>query len=506
MRDAREVLSDAAARGVDLWIEDERLRFRAPATVVSPDFIEELRAQKSELIGLLSGADRPDSQKSAGLVIKRMPRKDLVRFYNQRVWRKALGRAEVDLQNTGRLIRLNDGAMDPALLGEALRNLAERHTILKTSIANVDGTGFLRFDREHSLTLDHRDLGDVSDDAMRELAASLAWEPFDLENGPLIRVFQLVGTQGAMLGVIISTIIADDISVDIICEELAGLYANLKRESTEMPAAHAQYADYALSVEAAPRSYIDHQIKAWRDLLSSVESTKLPFDKHEKGVPRTGPAVENFEIDQAQLKALRDFARGRQVTMFAVLMAMHDVALWAATQASEVTMAVPHYGRGNSLQAGMVGNFSTTTYYRAHVAPNMTFAAVLNAVWADIQEDWRAQGLPFDVVQEFDPTLSSDVFVPAFALVPYQTGNQQKRWKLLGSPVDLKPPARTKSARTPYRLMLKEREKTLSGRFLYKREFYTEATVRDFVALFLTVLREAVRNPDAPISRFRKSR
>jgi len=52
------LLAELARRGVDMWAEGERLRYRAPRGALAPELLEALRAHKAALVGLLRDAPR----------------------------------------------------------------------------------------------------------------------------------------------------------------------------------------------------------------------------------------------------------------------------------------------------------------------------------------------------------------------------------------------------------------------------------------------------------------
>ncbi len=51
---AREFLATIAQQGIQVWTEGEKLRFRAPIGVLTPDQRSTLRRHKTEIIDLLS--------------------------------------------------------------------------------------------------------------------------------------------------------------------------------------------------------------------------------------------------------------------------------------------------------------------------------------------------------------------------------------------------------------------------------------------------------------------
>ena len=61
------LLRDLEERGVRFEAKDGRLRYHAPAGVLTPEIIDELRAHKAELLALLACLEPPDAQQARDL-------------------------------------------------------------------------------------------------------------------------------------------------------------------------------------------------------------------------------------------------------------------------------------------------------------------------------------------------------------------------------------------------------------------------------------------------------
>ena len=61
------LLHELEERGVRFEAEDGRLRYHAPAGVLTPEIIDELRARKTELLALLVSSEPPDLHESRDL-------------------------------------------------------------------------------------------------------------------------------------------------------------------------------------------------------------------------------------------------------------------------------------------------------------------------------------------------------------------------------------------------------------------------------------------------------
>ncbi len=126
-------------------------------------------------------------------------------------------------------LRVN-GTLDTAALALGLRIVTGRHEILRTTFDVISGRPVQLVHRDNPKVLTFEDLSDAPDpeQAAYSAARRVAYAPFDLKLGPLLRVslFRLAAEQHVLFCTL-HHIIADGWSLGVFVKGLAGCYAAL---------------------------------------------------------------------------------------------------------------------------------------------------------------------------------------------------------------------------------------------------------------------------------------
>src|SRR5216110_1427931 len=155
------------------------------------------------------------------------------------------------------------GQFNISALESSLRALVQRHEVLRTTFEERLGRAVQVIKAKQSIQIPVIDLtgsqGLAGESLMRELVRLEAQRPFDLVNGPLLRVSllglgagQAQGTvptapQEHVLLLMLHHIVTDGWSMRVLVREMTALYlAEIKREPIKLPDLPIQYADYTL--------------------------------------------------------------------------------------------------------------------------------------------------------------------------------------------------------------------------------------------------------------------
>ncbi|MFF5970812.1 amino acid adenylation domain-containing protein [Streptomyces sp. NPDC012769] len=318
------------------------------------------------------------------------------------------------LYNMPLALRLT-GPLDPAALELALGDLAVRHEILRTVIAERDG-------EPHQLVLAPADAvppverRDCAPDAVDAEVDRAARRPFDLAAEPPVRVTLLrVAPEDHVLVVALHHIVGDGWSMGPLLRDLAAAYtARRDGAEPEWQPLPVQYADYALwqrellGDEDDPESLVSRQLDYWRETLSDLpEELTLPVDR-----PRGARADHRGDrvalpIDAELHRSLLALSREHRVTLFMTFQAALAALLTRLGAGTDVPIGSVVAGRSDEALDDLVGFFVNTLVLRTDTSGDPTFVELLGRVRETGLGAYAHQDVPFErLVEELNPARS----------------------------------------------------------------------------------------------------
>ncbi|AMA57433.1 non-ribosomal peptide synthetase [Bradyrhizobium sp. CCGE-LA001] len=302
-------------------------------------------------------------------------------------------------------IRLK-GRLDHAVLSRALSEIVRRHEVLRTTFIARDGRGTQIIHDAMSIGIRHEDLRSHPAQERSDRAAMFKQseldKPFDLVNGPLLRAVLLQLADDAYeLLLLAHHIVVDGWSLDVLLEELAGLYrSGIGQGAGAPPVPVIQYADFA----AWQRSWLaggegDRQLTYWRAKLGDVHPVlALPYDRPRPAVQSHAGDTIGLAIDGALAARLRTIAARQRVSIFMLLLGAYQVLLHRHTGQNDLRVGVPIAGRRHAQLERLIGCFVNTLVLRAEIASEASFPRLLQQVKESVIEALSHQDLPFEML------------------------------------------------------------------------------------------------------------
>jgi amino acid adenylation domain-containing protein/non-ribosomal peptide synthase protein (TIGR01720 family) len=385
-----EWLRELCGRGLELWLDQDRLRYRAPAGVLSPVDLERIRSRKPEVLELLRQriAIAPPRPLSSG---------------QRALWYLQQREPGSCAYNTAFSVRIRS-AVDAEALRRALQSVVARHAILRTTFPVLDGEPYQQVHGYDEARLEEVEAEGWPAAELHGRVVAAYRQPFDLERGPVLRAHLFrVSAHEQVLLLALHHICNDFWSLMIVVDELLQLYRGLALgEPVELPPADRQYLDFVRSEEAflsGPAA--DAALRYWeRQLAAPREALNLPADRPRPPLQSFNGGSCYFRLGDDLAEGVRALARAEGTTLFVTVLAALQILLHRCSGSTDVVVGSPTAGRDRTELERVVGLFINMVALRSRVTPETGFRRLLGEVSATVLAAMEHSEYPFSRLVE----------------------------------------------------------------------------------------------------------
>ncbi|MGO4636780.1 condensation domain-containing protein, partial [Streptomyces sp. 2RAF24] len=344
----------------------------------------------------------------------------------------------------------------------ALRDVVERHEVLRTVYPAVDGEPYQEIVADAVVPVE---VVGVTAGEIDARVSEFARLPIDITRElPLrVRLFESggggvgetagervaesdgEGSGGAVLVLSVHHIATDGWSVGFLLRDLDTAYtARSEGRAPEWEPLPVQYADYALwqhdmlGDPADPDSTAHEQLAHWRGALAGIpDETLLPADRPRTAEPTHEGAAVTAELDADVHRALAGVAKDQRASFFMVVRAALALALRAAGAGTDLVVGTAVAGRPEEDLHELVGFFVNTLALRTDLSGDPTLAELLGRIRDTDLAAFAHEDLPFDLlVEDLNPERSLGRH-PFFQVMVSAQTHQEKALELGGIPATL---------------------------------------------------------------------
>ncbi len=406
-----DFLSELRQLDIQISLNGDKLKIKAPQGALTKEIKIQLKDRKQDIIDFFSGAQKQDESKK--IVRIESPVEIPLSFGQQRLWFFEEANPGTVANNMSAGIRLK-GPLNTDIIQNVFEALVQRHESLRTTFyVDEEGVPFqqvsdsLGFSTEF-LTIEGESA--YQEQKVEKLLAQEVKQPFDLNNGPLLRAkliaLPILATNECQEHILIigmHHIISDGLSVAILMREIAMLYwAFNSNMASPLPPLEIQYPDFSIwQRQYLEGEGLEKQLGYWEKKLSNAPMlSTFPSDMTRPPVQTSNGATQRVEFPEGFGRRLSDFANQNGVTPFIVLLAAWKMLLSRYSQQEDLCVGIPTSGRGQPALEPIIGFFVNSMVMRTDISENPTIADVLERVKQTVLDGLDNDDIPIEMAVE----------------------------------------------------------------------------------------------------------
>jgi non-ribosomal peptide synthetase component F/acyl carrier protein len=402
-----EFLSDLRNRGVNLWVENDTLRYQAPRGVMTQEMLAELARKKNEIIAfLLQVTTEVRPPREPILPVSRggaLPQS----FAQQRMW--LVNQLEPDsaayhIPFTARI----SGPLNLSVFEQSLNRIVKRHESLRTTFATADDQPVQRIADTLQIPVIVVDLSAFLEPEQavetRRMVNEEVQKPFDLARGPLVRchLFKWGETEFVLL-LNMHHIISDGGSMGVFFREFRAFYETyLKGEGIGLPELTTQYADFAVWQH---KLFVSGEYKKqehfWMNTLNGeVPVLNMPLDFQRPARQTFHGKTTEFTISKETVTKVEALIKNQGVSLHILLFSIYAALLNQYSGQEDLVIGSLVAGRQHPDLENIIGVFINFLPIRIKIDPEQTFSDFLGSVKDTMLNAYENQDFPFEKIVE----------------------------------------------------------------------------------------------------------
>ncbi|MBD0260736.1 MAG: hypothetical protein ICV83_33880, partial [Cytophagales bacterium] len=242
-------------------------------------------------------------------------------------------------------------------------------------------------------------LAGMSEEAAKAVASREAITPFDLGNGPLMRVYLVELAEERNLCILnIHHIVSDAWSIQILFNEVLTLYrAFRENQENPLPPLRIQYKDYAYWQQKQLAEHQQEHRQFFRKRFSrDIPVLNLPTDFARPRVKSSNGGIVSWPLDEETSAGIRQLGWNHNASLFMVLTALVKTLLFRYTGQPYLIVGAPIAARTHPDLENQIGLFVNLLALDTYVEEGESFRSLLQKVKAATLALYEHQTYPFD--------------------------------------------------------------------------------------------------------------
>jgi amino acid adenylation domain-containing protein/non-ribosomal peptide synthase protein (TIGR01720 family) len=399
-----------------------------------------------------------------------------------------------------------EGALDLTLLSQVLTEVTERHEVLRSTVqVQPDGS---RVQVVHPVMPVPTPVDDLSDlpaaeqhtEIMRRWREEVV-KPFDPAQHQRLRASLMRLSQDTHVALITTDHAAADlVSVALLVQEFAALYAMRLGNAGSLPPLPIQYGDFAAWQRQFGKDKHTTELEHWKRVLDGITGRLvLPADRPYPTRPTFAGDVYYQHLDPGFGVKLRRFAEAERVSLGVVLLAALAVMLNRYLGQDDLVIGEIVSGRNRPEIERLIGCFVTALPLRIKVRDEQTLREVVRTARDTVVTAYDHQDLPLDRLigelglgYEASQTSLSDMWL--------DVRTPESTLEIPGLRISAEPVEINRTA-APLTLDLNPGAGQMELQWIYMTEMFDAETIVLLAEQFRRTLRQFIASPDLTVGR-----
>ncbi|HFU7084348.1 TPA: amino acid adenylation domain-containing protein [Bacillus cereus] len=409
--------------------------------------------------------------------------------------------------NVFNVIRLN-GPLNLKALQDSFSLLVQRHQILRTIVVQEEQywqkvQDHCDFEWEEFDFVDKHKTKQAFEEDSISIMREKAREPFNLYQGPLLRVYIFHrSTEESLLLLVLPHFVTDGWSMGIISEEISKFYDLLcESKQPNLISLKHQYADFAVwQNEKNQLNKWENQLAYWKKKLEDVPYLlELPTDFQRPKIQTYQGGTYDLPLNRELSKKIKEFAKSKNTTVYNVLLTAFQVLLARYSKQEDFLIGTHFAGRNLLEWESQIGYFVNTVVLRANLKGNNSFSELLERVNQTTIEAAANQDIRFEsLVKHLRPERRLN-YNPLFQVAFVLQNNNMDQWDLQNIKSEVIN-IDNGTSKFDLSLLVDENEGKLTGRFEYDSQLFKQETIERLAQHWKQLLTSFLLNPEIKIN------
>ena len=296
------------------------------------------------------------------------------------------------------------GVLDKELFNEALLLVIEKHEALRTLFKMHQGTPHQYIATSAELDFGINEYTLAAGESLSSYLTADWQQPFDLENGPLLRCTIIIKAENRYLSFTMHHMISDGWSVGVLLREVSAAYKSLLLgDGGILQPLEIQYKDFAVwQRQHLTDAVLEGQLSYWKNTVFQTPASplELPIDRPRPVVKSYHGASISTRMSAALSQRLHAYAIEEGLSLYMVLVAQVNILLKKLSNQEDIVMGTPVAGRDSSQLQKLIGFFVNTVPIRTQVSGDSTFREFTKMQRATLLDAFDNQHFPFELLVE----------------------------------------------------------------------------------------------------------